>query len=115
MQFHRRSIRLPEYDYSDFGYYFVTICTQDRELYFDNNKVKQMVENIWFKLTTKFNNIDLDEYIVMPNHLHGIIIIHDNEIVGAGLVPALLFWATTSWATTRVAPTELLITIIPCR
>jgi len=89
MQFHRRSIRLPEYDYSDFGYYFVTICAQGRELYFDNNKVKQMVGNIWFKLTTKFNNIDLDEYVIMPNHLHGIIIIHDNEIVGAGLVPAL--------------------------
>jgi len=78
----RRSIRLKEYDYSDFGYYHVTICTQDRELYFENNNVKQMIENIWTKLPTKFN-VDLDECVVMPNHLHGVIVINDNENVGA--------------------------------
>lgn len=97
MQFHRRSIRLPEYDYASCGWYFMTICAQDRELIFENNNVKQMIENIWVKLPTKFDNIDLDEYIIMPNHLHRIIVI-DNP-VGATLVVA------QNRAGTRPAPT----------
>lgn len=71
----RKSIRLPEYDYSKNGWYFVTICSQNRELYFKNNNVKQIIDNQWQKLKNKFDYIDLDEYVIMPNHLHGIVII----------------------------------------
>lgn len=74
---HRRcSIRLSDYDYSQFGYYFVTICTQDRELYFHRNQIRHMIDNQWQKLKNKFG-VDLDKYTIMPNHLHGIIVISD--------------------------------------
>ena len=80
---HRRSIRLPEYDYSQIGGYFVTIVTQDRECLFGDvvdkkmilNNAGKMIQRIWNELPTRFPNIELDEYIVMPNHFHGILII----------------------------------------
>ena len=73
----RRSIRLPKYDYSSQGLYYITICTQNRELYFDRDDVKQIIDTQWLELKNKYPNIDLDEYIVMPNHIHGIIVIND--------------------------------------
>ena len=76
----RKSIRLPEYDYSQFGYYFITICTQDREMYFANNNIKQMIDNKWQELKNKFLNINLNEYAIMPNHFHGIIVINNDDI-----------------------------------
>jgi len=90
---HRRSIRLKNYDYSAAGLYFVTICTQHRELRFGDvvdghiklSKAGTMVQSIWGELPARFPNIDLDEFVVMPNHFHGILIINP---VGAGLVPA---------------------------
>jgi len=102
----RQSIRLKDYDYSKFGYYYITICAQDRELYFENNEAARFINQHWCNLKNKFANIDLDEYVIMPNHLHGIIVILDdnnmgdhkgrpyrknyvkNNFVGAGLVPA---------------------------
>jgi len=83
---HRRSIRLKEYDYSQAGLYFITICTHNRERFFgdiDNGKMifnhaGIMVENEWLKLKKRYPNIDLHEYIVMPNHFHGIIQIVTN-------------------------------------
>lgn len=88
---HRRSIRLIGYDYSQAGLYFVTICTQSRECLFgdiNNNNQQQhhhassMIEKWWFELPNKFKNIQLHEFIVMPNHIHGIIQINP---VGADL------------------------------
>ena len=80
---HRRSIRLPEHDYSQPGGYFVTIVTQDRECLFGDvvnrkmvlNNAGKMIQRIWNELPTRFSNIQLDEHIVMPNHFHGIVII----------------------------------------
>jgi len=71
----RRSIRLKEYDYSQAGAYFVTICTQNRELLLDNFAVRSMVQKWWDKLPTKFTEIQTDELVIMPNHIHGIIFI----------------------------------------
>ena len=78
---HRRSIQLKKYDYSQAGLYFITICTQNKECLFgdiDNgnmvlNHAGIMVENEWLRLKKRYPNIDLHEYIVMPNHFHGII------------------------------------------
>jgi len=86
--FHRRSIRLKGYDYSQNGAYFITICNQNRECLFGEiigqkmilNDVGKMIDYQWNELQNKFNNIQLDEYIVMPNHFHGIII---GKIIGA--------------------------------
>ena len=80
---YRKSIRLKNYDYSSNGYYFVTICTQNREKLFGeivgatlcgrpNNPDKVIVK--WLlELENKFKGVKIDEYIVMPNHIHFII------------------------------------------
>ena len=78
---HRRSIRLPGYDYTQPGWYFITIVVQNRETLLGEVKNKKMilndfgriVEYHWQKLPLHFKNIELDEYQVMPNHFHGII------------------------------------------
>jgi len=117
-QFGRRSIRLKGYDYSQAGGYYVTIVTQLRETFFGKicggemifNEAGRMVNIEWGSLQERFPNIETDVFQVMPNHLHGIIIIHNPEPVGAGLVPAHatradLVPAHATRATTRVAPT----------
>jgi putative transposase len=108
----RKSIRLKGYDYSQPGAYFVTVVTQGRADLFGQvrggdmhlNEAGQMVAAIWVSLAKRFPQIELDIYQVMPDHFHGIIVIHDKSVdekpVGAGLVPA------PSRATTRVAPTN---------
>ena len=76
----RIKLRLKGYDYSSEGLYSVTICTKDREMYFENENTKNMITTVWNELSNKYNNIHIDEYIIMPNHIHGII-----GIVGANL------------------------------
>ena len=83
---HRRSIRLKEYDYTQFGAYYITLCTHGKQCVFGNvmngqmilNDIGKMADEWWKKLPDKFNSISIDEYCVMPNHFHGII-----QIVGA--------------------------------
>jgi REP element-mobilizing transposase RayT len=89
---HRRSIRLKGYDYSQPGGYFITIVTRDRACLFGEvvdgemrlNDVGHMVHQQWADLPNRFPNIDLDAFIVMPNHIHGVIVITDAPTVGAG-------------------------------
>ena len=79
----RQSIRLKEYDYSEDGAYFVTVCAKDRECIFGTiedqkvilNDASMMVGKWWMELANKFSNIELDKYVIMPNHFHGIIVI----------------------------------------
>ena len=79
----RKPNRLQNYDYSQAGYYFVTICTQNRVNYFGKierqlmhlNEIGEIVKNQWVWLSTQYDYVELDTYIVMPNHLHGILII----------------------------------------
>ena len=72
---HRRSIRLKDYDYSQSGAYFITICTHNREPLFESEYVQDMLKAFWEKLPAKFSIVQLDEFVVMPNHVHGIIMI----------------------------------------
>jgi len=89
---HRRSIRLKGYDYKQAGAYFVTICTQTRASFFGDvvdgemqlNDAGRMIEHWWAELNEKFSAVETDEFVIMPNHLHGIIVITDT-IVGADL------------------------------
>ena len=72
----RRSLRLRDYDYSQAGAYFITICTNNREFYLEKlPKLKQIAQDQWKELEKRFLEIELDEFIVMPNHIHGIIFI----------------------------------------
>ena len=87
----RKSIRWKGYDYSRYGAYFVTICTRNREnllCEIKNNlailsKFGEIVQEEWGNLTGRSSDLELDEFTVMPNHIHGIV-----NIVGAGLAPA---------------------------
>lgn len=90
---HRHSIRLKEYDYSQAGAYFVTICTKDHECLFGEiidgemrlNEWGHLVSDVWVEIPNHFTNIELDAFVVMPNHVHGIILIVDGASVEAGL------------------------------
>lgn len=115
---HRRSIRLPGTDYSVPGFYFITMCVQNRECLFGEiidgemrlNDIGKMIDVEWKKLHNRFHHITLDEYVIMPNHFHAIMNICPN--VGAPLVGAPSTINTQNitnnanvWAGTRPAPT----------
>ena len=80
---HRRSIRVSGYDYSQSGAYFVTICVNNRQgllgtivnNYMQLNHYGKIAETSWTYLAQAYPYVELDEWVIMPNHLHGIIII----------------------------------------
>lgn len=80
---HRRSIRLNNFDYTATGAYFVTICAFDRECLFGGisngemtlNEFGHIVHGCWMETTDHFPNTVMDVFVVMPNHVHGIIFI----------------------------------------
>ncbi len=82
---HRRSIRLKGYDYARAGAYFVTLCTKDRACLFGDivdglmvlNEAGRVVEECWNDIPAHFHQIILDAFVVMPNHIHGILRIVD--------------------------------------
>jgi REP element-mobilizing transposase RayT len=121
----RRSIRLPAYDYAGPGAYFVTICTHNRDSLFGQvgdgemrlNRVGEMVSAEWLRMPVVRPKVVSDAFVVMPNHMHGIIILGDDSEVGAtrrvaptcsdrarGPTPGSL-GAIKVGATRRVAPT----------
>jgi len=88
---HRRSIRLKDYDYSQPGAYFVTICThlhacvlgqvlnEDMQL----SPFGQIAFDFWEVVTAHFSSVEIDSFVIMPNHIHAILVLHDPS-VGAG-------------------------------
>jgi hypothetical protein len=95
---HRRSTRLKSWDYSWPWWYYVTVCSHERKCIFGKivddemrlNSIGQIVEQEWLRTPHVRREVELDMYVVMPNHFHGIIIL--NDVVGA---------------TRRVAPHEV--------
>jgi putative transposase len=81
---HRCSIRLKDYDYAATGAYFVTVCVQERECLFGkivdgvmvSNDAGQMVEMVWNELSLYYYGVVADNYVVMPNHFHGIVMLN---------------------------------------
>ncbi len=75
------STRLKNYDYSQNGMYFVTICTREKEHFFGEiengkmilNDLGKIAEKFWQEIPKHFSFVNLDEYVVIPNHLHGIV------------------------------------------
>ncbi len=70
---HHRSIRLKGYDYTQVGACFVTIVIYGRELLFEDPVLRRVAETIWRRIPQHFPRMELDEWIVMPNHIHGIL------------------------------------------
>lgn len=85
----RKKNRLRDYDYSKSGYYFITVCTQNREDWFGAIKsgimhlseFGEVARSFWLEISEHFKEIRTDEFSVMPNHLHGILII-ERKMVG---------------------------------
>jgi putative transposase len=81
------STRLKNWDYGSVGFYFVTICTRNREYFFGDvvdgevvlSKIGELVAEEWLKTPAVRKNVELDEWIVMPNHVHGVVVIKGNE------------------------------------
>jgi putative transposase len=118
---HRRSIRLKSYNYTWTGSYFITVVSQHRACLFGDvledemilNEAGKMVVSAWSDLPARFPVASTDAFVVMPNHVHGIIVINNPKPVGAGLVPAPVPTsapgkraATRGRAPTRGAPTD---------
>ena len=88
---HRHSIRLKEYDYSKEGMYFITICTKERECMLSEivgaddpvcprlTTIGKMVNECWYKMNQIYESVTIHDYIIMPNHLHGIIEIQGGQ------------------------------------
>jgi REP element-mobilizing transposase RayT len=83
---HRQSIRLKNYDYSQPGFYFLTICTYKRQSWLGEikndrmylNQIGKIVAEEWLNTPKIRSNFELDKWVIMPNHLHGIVIINEN-------------------------------------
>ena len=95
----RHSIRLKDYDYSQPGGYFITLVTHERRNLFGKivdgemqlNEFGVIAHEQWLQIPTRFDLVELGEFVIMPDHIHGIIIIHESvaavevvESVGAG-------------------------------
>ncbi|MDX2164955.1 MAG: transposase [Gammaproteobacteria bacterium] len=82
LQKRKTMLRLPYYDYSSFGFYFITICTRLRENFLgkiDDHKMicsdmGEIVTKCWNEIPEYFDDVLLDEFVVMPNHIHGILV-----------------------------------------
>lgn len=91
----RRSIRLRGYDYREAGAYFVTICTANRECFFGEivdeamqlNRLGEIVQDEWHRTSILRPQVSLDAFVVMPNHIHGIISFDAQEEGKARLAP----------------------------
>ena len=83
-----QSPRLKWYDYSSAGQYVATICTQDREHVFGEIKAERMyfsevgriARNFWYSLPDRFPGVRLDSFVMMPNHVHGIVVIPSKHL-----------------------------------
>jgi len=91
---HRRSIRLKEYDYTKAGAYFITIVTQNRSFLFGNiidgemhlNDAGKMIDTTWQEIPSFYPSVEIDAFQIMPNHVHGIIILSEFDSVDTVLI-----------------------------
>ena len=87
---HRRSIRLRDYDYGSPGAYFVTVVTVNRDCLFEDAALRSIVERSWLAVPRHCAHAKLDAWVVMPNHIHGIVVIHEAPASSVHLATASL-------------------------
>jgi putative transposase len=89
----RKNIRLKNWDYASEGWYFVTICTKEKECFFGGimdgqmqlSEIGEQAKLFWEEIPQHFSQVELDEYEIMPNHVHGMIGIRKIDGGGAGI------------------------------
>lgn len=113
MWFNRQSVRLRSYNYATAGVYFITVCTHDRAPRLASINASQIhlttegevVNQIWFELPKHFPTIELDEFIVMPNHIHGILILNKLAVTFPRMQPSPATTEFASQSTKNLHPT----------
>ncbi len=91
----RKQVRLKGYDYSESGYYFVTVCTHNRKEWFGKvqngimhlNAFGKFAKDCWIEIPKHFEDAHIDESSIMPNHIHGVLIIERNRVGDADMHP----------------------------
>ncbi len=84
-----QSARLQSWDYSSSGEYFITICAKNHRHYFGEIKNGKMIlsnvgviaDILWYEIKNHAKNVELDAFVVMPNHIHGILVLNSNSSV----------------------------------
>ncbi len=115
---HRRSIRLPGYDYAQEGSYFITLCVHNRVCLFGKivdgeiqlNEYGEIVRDLWLETPTIRPNVELSEWVIMPNHFHAILTI--NRRGGGGVCKGVLQYAPTAPTTTLQSPSQTIGAIV---
>jgi len=87
-QYRIESTRLKGWDYSSAGFYYVTICTKDKRPYFgiigdgvvQLSAMGEIAISYWMEIPEHFSSVGIDEFVVMPNHVHGIVVIRSDAI-----------------------------------
>jgi putative transposase len=100
---HRKSIRLKNFDYAQPGGYFITIVTYQRALLFGKiinqemqlNDYGKIADECWLAIPERFHNVELGAHIIMPNHVHGIIVIRDHKKQNPTKLPLTATWGKT--------------------
>ena len=93
----RRSIRLPDYDYASVGGYFVTICNHQKECLLGEvkdcrvvlNDYGNLVLDSWLWLEKQYPYVELGKFVIVPNHVHGVILITDSNQGGSRTAPTV--------------------------
>lgn len=108
----RTSLRPPSYDYSQVGAYFVTAVVRGRVPIFGEvtgeevelREFGEIVEHAWLDLPNHYEHISLDEFIVMPDHVHGVIVISDGEANGVGAIHTTIYYVPLRTRRTMLLP-----------
>jgi len=77
IRWRRKSVRLPKHNYAWTGAYFVTTCVEGREPLFETPELRAILEDTWLALPERFPGVTLDEFVIMPDHVHFIVWLDD--------------------------------------
>jgi putative transposase len=108
----RRRLRLAEFDYAQPGFYFVTICTERRRCILGEvieagvvlSPIGTLVQQVWRSIDNHHSRVQLDEFVVMPNHLHGIVQLSDGTVTLANVIGTFKSLSTKTVNALRATP-----------